>query len=1324
MNPFYSQLRMQTKLSYQTAAILLFFCIYTTTSAFSTLPPIEEKISAAPEITEDSKPDCSISPAWTWMGNKILEPLCVSETDAGNQLRRFTLFADRDILSENSGETTVTVTAQLDGGQPFTTAQTIVITVRGSGTAAAVDFTPVANFNIVIAANARSGSATFNLTPEDDLVDEVNETITVASTSSLVTGTDTISLQDDDPAPAGISLDTTPDSAQEDEGALTLTVTATVDGRTTYGAAQSIPVTVQGTLADGVVDFTAVPDFSIAIAGGARSGEATFTLIPEDDLVDEADETITVRSSSSLVTNSVSFLLQDDDSAPRGINLLTSTGAVYEDLGPQQIEVSLEISGPTVYATDQMIPLSVTGSGTSGAVGFAPVADFRITLPAEATTSSSTTFTITPVDNLIHEANETITVSSSASQVTGPATINLIDDDAPGNIRLAVSPSVIGEGDGETSVTITATIGNGRIFGRSTSIPIDVAGSGSANVVGFSSVSSVPVVFPPLQSTGTATLSITPIDDEDITENEKITLSSINSAVTGSAVITLVNDDVDPVITLRAAPGSVLESAGATTITVTASVQNLVTRSADLTIPITVAGSGTADAVDFAPVPDFNLTLGAGMTAGSATFTLSPVNDSEEESNEIITISSTQEFVANSAAITLVDDDGEDPVIILSAVPGSVPENNGATVITVTASIQNLETRPTNLTIPITVTGSGNAGTVDFIPVPDFTLALPAGESTGSATFILSPVNDSQDEMDETITISSTLEFVINAPAITITDDDATPTVSLQASPNSIRENDGETDIVVTATLNGSTQFGTAQILPLRVTGSGKPAAVDFMPVADFSLTIEAGSSSGSASFVLIPENDAGDETNEVLTIESSNSLVIRNATVTITDDDDPVRVQLSVNPDAVYEERGSQEVMVTGTLVGGSVFAEERNIPLVFQGSGSLEAADFAPIPDAALKFEPGLSTATAIVNVIPIDDQEFESDETITVSSTDPLVGASVVLRLINDDAEPEGVMLRVSPDRIREDAGATKVTVSATVQGDTRYATSKEIALNIVGDEDPNTVGHLPIPGVVLTIPAGADEGTAEFEVVPENDTAQQPDATITVNSESALVAEAVEIILENDDAAPTGIALSVTPSSISESDGPTSLTITATVQGGTTFIAEQTLSISAAGTGEAAAVDFASIPDFDLTIPAKSSTSTVTIEIVPEDDILDERDETITFRTQNPLVIQGATLRITDDDAPPSGIAVSLNPGEIAEDAGKTEVTVTVRVTGTTRYATDKVLNLTGTGSGMPGVVGFTLTAPATVLLPAGQSHGVATIAVEPVNNFRYYCNSCG
>ena len=1201
--PTFSQLRYSPALPYQPMvflALLVFICTSVAIPAFGS-SPIPGNTTAVFGDTEDLNHVLNFSSPEIRVTHENSNAFSSLAMDTRDPLRRFSLSADRDILSENVGETTVTVTAQLDTGQPFTTPQTLTITVRGSGTASAVDFAPVANFNIVIAANESSGSATFSLTPEDDSVDEVNETVTISSTSSLVTGTATISLLDDDPAPTGISLNATPNVARENEGEQTFTVTATVDGRTTYGAAQSIPITIQGTLADGVVDFAPVPDFRITIAGGASSGNATFNLTPENDSVDEADETITISSSSALVTNSINFLLRDDDATPRGINLQTNTNAVYENLGAQDIEIYLEISGLTTYASDQIIPISVTGAGTPGAVDFAPVADFNITLPAEATSSARSTFTITPTNNLIDEVNETITVSSSASQVTGPATINLVDDDdAPGEISLTASPSVIGEGDGETSVTVTASIGSQTTFGTSTSIPIVVEGSGNTNVVGFTSASGFSIVFPPATSTSTATLIVTPVDDSEMTEDEEITLSSTNPAVTGSATITLINDD------------------------------------------------------------------------------------------------------------------GE-PIIELSTTPSSVSENSGATTITVTATVQNLETRPEDLTIPLTVTGSGRAGAVDFVPVPDFNLILNGGTTTGSATFSLSPLNDSQDESDEVITIASTQEFVTNSATITLVDDDETPGVSLNASPNSVREDAGATEITVTATVIGSTQFGSAQVLPLMVTGSDVPAAVDFTPVADFNLTIAAGSSGGSANFTLTPEDDIENEVDERVTIGSSSSLITQNATVTIIDDDAPVQIQLSVNPDAVYEEQGSQTITVTGTLASGSTFAEDRDISLSFRGSGKATAVDFVPIPDATLNFKLGLTVATTEFDVIPVDDQEFESDETITVSSTDPTVDASVVVRLINDDAEPEGVILTASPNRIREDAGATKVTVTATVRGNTRYPTSQNIALDITDDDDSNAVGYLPISGVVLTIPAGAAEGTAVFEIVPENDTAQQPNAMITVGSDNSLVLEEAVIILEDDDTAPTGITLSITPSSILESDGPTSLTLEATVQGGTTFIAEQTLLITAEGTGEAGAVDFAPIPDFELTIPAKSINASTVVEVIPEDDTRDEQDEIVTFSTKNSLVTQAATLKIVDDDATPSGIAVSLTPNEVAEDAGETEVIVTVRVMGDTRYATDRLLNLSSTGSGMPGVVGFMVTAPSTLLLPAGQDLTTTTITVDPEND---------
>ena len=167
------------------------------------------------------------------------------------------------------------------------------------------------------------------------------------------------------------------------------------------------------------------PPIQIEIPAEDRSRTATFIFIPENDSVSETDETITIASSHTAVTNAINFLLRDDDAAPRGINILTNTNVAYEDLGPQDIEVTLEVSGPTTYTTDQTVPITVTGTGAAGVVGFDPIANFSIVLPAQALTASST-LTITPVNNLLDEANETITLASASPEVTGPATINLV----------------------------------------------------------------------------------------------------------------------------------------------------------------------------------------------------------------------------------------------------------------------------------------------------------------------------------------------------------------------------------------------------------------------------------------------------------------------------------------------------------------------------------------------------------------------------------------------------------------------------------------------------------------------------------------------------------------------------------------------------------------------------------------------------------------------------------------------------------------------------------------------------------------------------------
>ena len=54
---------------------------------------------------------------------------------------------------------------------------------------------------------------------------------------------------------------------------------------------------------------------------------------------------------------------------------------------------------------------------------------------------------------------------------------------------------------------------------------------------------------------------------------------------------------------------------------------------------VSVGDSGTAvSGTDYRAVPDFNITIEAGRSSGSATFTLTPVDDTLIEGNETISV--------------------------------------------------------------------------------------------------------------------------------------------------------------------------------------------------------------------------------------------------------------------------------------------------------------------------------------------------------------------------------------------------------------------------------------------------------------------------------------------------------------------------------------------------------------------------------------------------------------------------------------------------------------------------------------------------------------
>ena len=127
------------------------------------------------------------------------DDVTVTVTDDDTASTQVTLVVDPTAVGEGASATTVTVIGTLD--HAVRTEGTEVTVTVSSGTASASDFAPVSAFTLTIDANQPFGTTVFTLTPTDDDVDEVDETLTVAG-STAVAGLDvtatTVTINDDD----------------------------------------------------------------------------------------------------------------------------------------------------------------------------------------------------------------------------------------------------------------------------------------------------------------------------------------------------------------------------------------------------------------------------------------------------------------------------------------------------------------------------------------------------------------------------------------------------------------------------------------------------------------------------------------------------------------------------------------------------------------------------------------------------------------------------------------------------------------------------------------------------------------------------------------------------------------------------------------------------------------------------------------------------------------------------------------------------------------------------------------------------------------------
>ncbi len=1361
-----------------------------------TLTPVDDDIHEGSETI-------SVSGTIDGVGAPTVTGTTITITDNDVVPTALTLRVDADTgtdnvqtsLSEGGGVKTVRVTATLDGSTTFATNKTVSVEVGKLGDSAAEgmsgDYETVGTQSITIMAGESSGHVEFTLTPVNDLLFEGSETITIAGTLMGVSVRDTeITLEDDETVPA-VSLLVDPNAVSESGGTRTVTVSAQLDPTVAMENREStVTLSLGGTATSG--DYTSswspvTPVITFPTGETKGANTVSLALTPTDDSSVEDDETVVVEGTATaddgqkLVVKVAVITLEDDDAqginlSPRSVNVTEGATVTYDVwLGTQPTgDVTVTLSGhDTGIATVDKTELTFTNTTWN-------------TRQQVAVTGDD--------DNLNNtENNRKTSIRHAAAgggynNVESTLDITVVDnDDAP---SFSIDDASATEGQ-VISFTVNRAGATGHAVSVSWQTEEDTGGSHAASTSDYT-VQTTPQVlnFAVGETSKTITVQTT---QDNLTEEDETFLVKLSAPGTGTTITDdtatgrITNDDATPTaltLTVDADTGtnnvqtSLSEGGGAKTVRVTATLDGSIVFDEAKAVRVEVghADDTAIKGTDYTMVGSLSITIDAESSSGYLDFTLTPVNDDIDESNETISFDGELEGVTvNGAVITLIDDDTKG--------------------VTVSAASSGLTLRETN--DPDTDPTADDVGTYTVVftsePTGDVTIniGVPAGAPfTVSDTSIdFTPSNWSN---EQTITVTAANDNIDNTGgmrsaeithtvdagnsdyggvtadnlAVTVTDDDDTPgDITLTVDTPSITEGGGAKTVRVTATLDGSIVLDEDKTVSVDV-GTGGDTAIegtDYTMVGSQSITIDARSSSGHVEFTLTPTNDALDEENETITIEgTATDVVVTGTEITLTDDDTK----------GVTVSAMSTGVTIRETDVSGTPAEEHKityTVVLTSKPTGTVTIniesgdTDVATVSPASLTFTPsgaGIWSTAQEVTVTAVNDNTDNTGDERSTEITHMLVAGTsdygsvtvddVSVTVTDDDGPPGGIALSVDTDtsmageqdEIGEDAGATTVEVTATVTGGSAYSSAQTVAVSVSDGTATVTDDYATVAGFSITIPAGTTSATHNFTLTPVNDMFHEGPETVnvsgTVSGAGAPAVTGTTITITDNDAAPTTATLTVdadtgvanNQNSLAEDGGAKTVRVTATLGGSVTFTGDKTVTVEVGNTGDTATegTDYTMVVTQSITIKAGSSSGYVEFTLTPTQDIQAEGSETISFKgTATGLTVTDASITLTDDDTAPTTATLTVdadtgvanNQNSLAEDGGAKTVRVTATLGGSVTFTEDKTVSVEVGNSGDTAIEGtdYTTVGTQSITITAGSSSGYVEFTLTPTQDIQ-------
>ena len=478
---------------------------------------------------------------------------------------------------------------------------------------------------------------------------------------------------------------------------------------------------------------------------------------------------------------------------------------------------------------------------------------------------------------------------------------------------------------------------------------------------------------------------------------------------------------------------------------------------------------------------------------------------------------------------------------------------------------------------------------------------LTFAKGVSSQDFTVVTTEDVLAEGDETFLVELTdavgATITTTEATGTITDDDAAPSGitlsvdtngSTSGTPSTVAEDAGATVVTVTATVNGTTRYVDAKTVVVSVDDGTAASPADYAAVNNFNITIAAGAASHTGSFTVTPVDDDLDEANETIDVTGTlTDITITPATVTLTDTDDPVSFSIA---DAEATEGGTVTFTVSRAGAEDNV-ASVKVATATDSGEGVKAAAatDYTAIATAqTLNFAAGVTSQE--VEVQTTQDDLFEPDETFkavlsepALADGDPGTGVSIETgkgtatgTIKNDDTEPSFAVADASASE--GDAITFTVTRSGAMDNAVSVKWNTKAA---TGDGAASTSDYTPVT-TAMTLTFAKGVGSQTFTVTTTEDVLHEGDETFLVELTDAVGAtitttEATGTITD-DDAAPSGITLMVSPTSVGEEDGETEITVTATVNGSTRYADARIVTVSVGGGTAISGTDYDAVPRF--------------------------------------------------------------------------------------------------------------------------------------------------